>query len=119
MEKEEQLLSRTLEALRPNAEYVLSGNDIKNIVWVTSDVKAVTQAEYDAEYKKQSDLYAENEVKAAIDQAISDLEGSKTRMREAYDSTYSYKSGGSATPTAAPGKPAATLTVGCVALVLV
>ena len=70
MEKEAQLLSRTLEALRPNAEYVLSGNDIKNIVWVTSDVKAVTQAEYDAEYKKQSDLYAENEVKAATAKSI-------------------------------------------------
>ena len=33
------------------------------------------------------------DVKAAIDQAIADIEGSKVRMREAYDSTYSYKSG--------------------------
>lgn len=31
------------------------------------------------------------DVKAAIDQAIGDIQGSKTRMREAYDSTYSYK----------------------------
>jgi hypothetical protein len=46
------------------------------------------------------------DVKDAIDQAISDIEGSKTRMREAYDSTYSYKSGGTSTPEAAPGKPA-------------
>ena len=64
MEKEAQLLSRTLEALRPNAEYSLSGNDIKDIVWATSDVQAITKAEYDAEYKKQSNLYAENQVKA-------------------------------------------------------
>ena len=64
MEKEAQLLSRTLDALRPNAEYVLSGNDIKDIVWVTSDVQAITKEEYDAEYKKQSDLYAENQVKS-------------------------------------------------------
>ena len=64
MEKEAQLLSRTLDALRPNAEYALSGNDIKDIVWVTSDVQAITRAEYEAEYKKQSDLYAENQVKA-------------------------------------------------------
>jgi len=33
------------------------------------------------------------DVKAAIDQAIADIEGSKVRMREAYDSTYNYKSG--------------------------
>lgn len=32
------------------------------------------------------------DVKAAIDQAIGDVQGAKTRMREAYDSTYSYKS---------------------------
>lgn len=32
------------------------------------------------------------DVRAAIDQAISDIEGTRTRMREAYDSTYSYKS---------------------------
>jgi len=45
------------------------------------------------------------DVRAAIDQAIADIEGSKTRMREAYDSTYSYKSGGASAP--APGRPAA------------
>jgi hypothetical protein len=33
------------------------------------------------------------DVKAAIDQAIADIEGSKVRMREAYDSTYNYKFG--------------------------
>jgi hypothetical protein len=32
------------------------------------------------------------DVRAAIDQAIADIQGTKTRMREAYDSTYSYKS---------------------------
>ena len=31
------------------------------------------------------------DVQAAIDQAISDIEGARTRTREAYDSTYSYK----------------------------
>lgn len=40
------------------------------------------------------------DVKAAIDQAIADVQGAKTRMREAYDSTYSYKSGGA--PSVAP-----------------
>lgn len=39
------------------------------------------------------------DVQAAIDQLVGDIEGSKTRMREAYDSTYSYKSGA---PAAAP-----------------
>lgn len=31
------------------------------------------------------------DVKAAIDQAIGDVQGAKTRMREAYDATYQYK----------------------------
>ena len=31
------------------------------------------------------------DVRAAIDQAIADIEGSKTRTREAYDATYDYK----------------------------
>lgn len=34
------------------------------------------------------------DVQAAIDQAIADVEGSKTRMREAFDTTYEYKLGG-------------------------
>jgi hypothetical protein len=33
-------------------------------------------------------------VQRALEQAISELEGSKTRMREAYDSTYEYKNAG-------------------------
>jgi hypothetical protein len=33
------------------------------------------------------------DVKAAIDEAIGNVQGAKTRMREAYDATYQYKSG--------------------------
>jgi len=33
------------------------------------------------------------DVRAALDQAIADVQGSRTRMREAYDATYQYKSG--------------------------
>lgn len=44
------------------------------------------------------------DVRAAIDQAIADIEGTKTRVREAYDSTYSYKSGNTSAP-AAPAAP--------------
>ena len=40
------------------------------------------------------------DVRAAIDQAIADIEGTKTRVREAYDSTYSYKSGATPAPAA-------------------
>lgn len=36
------------------------------------------------------------DVRAALDRAIGDVEGAKTRMREAYDSTYSYKTGNAA-----------------------
>jgi hypothetical protein len=41
------------------------------------------------------------DVQAAIDTAIGDIEGSKVRMKEAYDSTYAYKAGN------APAAPAA------------
>jgi hypothetical protein len=43
---------------------------------------------------------AAEDVQDAIDQSIADIEGSKVRMREAYDDTYSYKS-------KAPSKPEA------------
>ena len=43
------------------------------------------------------------DVRAALDQAIADVEGSKTRVRDAYDTTYEYKLGGG-TP-AAGGAP--------------
>jgi hypothetical protein len=43
------------------------------------------------------------DVKAAITQLIEDIQGSKSRMREAYDSTYEYKNkDGAATPIALP-----------------
>lgn len=49
------------------------------------------------------------DVQAAIDQAIGDIEGSRTRMREAYDSTYSYRAGRQtpASPAAPSAKPKA------------
>jgi hypothetical protein len=40
-----------------------------------------------------------DDVRAAINQAIADIQGTKTRMREAYDSTYAYKSGGESQPS--------------------
>jgi hypothetical protein len=46
------------------------------------------------------------DVKKAIDTAISDLQGSKSRVREAYDMTYDYKGGG-ATPSTPPPPPPA------------
>jgi hypothetical protein len=46
------------------------------------------------------------DLKAALETAIADVQGSKTRMREAYDSTYSYKSERAlSSPSPAP-KPA-------------
>lgn len=45
------------------------------------------------------------DVKAALAQAIGDIEGSKTRMREAYDTTYSYKSNAPAVSTPAALSP--------------
>jgi hypothetical protein len=42
------------------------------------------------------------DVKAALDQLIGDIEVSKARMREAYDSTYSYKSNQPTAATVAP-----------------
>jgi hypothetical protein len=45
------------------------------------------------------------DVQAAIDQAISDIEGARTRTREAYDSTYSYKNAAGQAVSAGAGKP--------------
>ncbi len=44
-------------------------------------------------------------VQAAIDQAISDVNGARTRTREAYDSTYSYKNAAGQAAPAGAGKP--------------
>jgi len=40
------------------------------------------------------------DVQKAIAEAIEDIQRTTVRMREAYDSTYSYKSGGGAAPAA-------------------
>ena len=45
-----------------------------------------------------------DDVRAALDTAIADVEGARTRMREAYDDTYKYKN---APRGAAPAAPAA------------
>lgn len=44
------------------------------------------------------------DVRSALDQAIADVQNARTRMRETYDSTYSYKSGQPSAATAAPPK---------------
>jgi hypothetical protein len=44
-----------------------------------------------------------NDVKKAIKDAIVDIERTTARMREAYESTYSYKSGGGAAPASSTG----------------
>jgi hypothetical protein len=46
------------------------------------------------------------DVQKAINTAITDLQGSKGRVREAYDMTYDYKGGASATPPPPPPPPA-------------
>jgi hypothetical protein len=43
-----------------------------------------------------------SDVQKAIDQTITDLQGSKSRVREAYDMTYDYKGGGGATKSNTP-----------------
>ena len=45
------------------------------------------------------------DVQAAINQAIADIEGARTRTREAYDSTYSYKSAAGQEAPAGAGRP--------------
>ena len=48
------------------------------------------------------------DVQAAIDEAIASIEGSKTRMREAYDATYEYRAGRQEPSAAAPKPPKLT-----------
>lgn len=45
------------------------------------------------------------DVQAAINQAIADIEGARARTREAYDSTYSYKSAAGQEAPAGAGRP--------------
>lgn len=47
------------------------------------------------------------DVRAAIDAAISEIQGAKVRAREAYNDTYSYKQGGEAAPMPAAAPAAA------------
>lgn len=49
------------------------------------------------------------DVKAALDRAIGDVEGAKTRMREAYDATYAYRSARQPAESAAPATGGAKL----------
>jgi hypothetical protein len=52
-----------------------------------------------------------SDVQSAIDQAVTDLQGSKRRVREAYDMTYEYKAPrGSKAPPKAPGAGGNTVT---------
>ena len=52
-----------------------------------------------------------SDVQSAIDQAVTDLQGSKRRVREAYDMTYEYKAPrGSKAPPKAPGASGNTVT---------
>jgi hypothetical protein len=54
-----------------------------------------------------------SDVQKAIDQTITDLQGSKQRVREAYDMTYDYKGlgGGDAAPTPPPAPSGNTVTI--------
>ena len=48
-----------------------------------------------------------SDVQKAIDQTITDLQGSKNRVREAYDMTYDYKGAAAPTPPPPPPPPSA------------
>lgn len=47
------------------------------------------------------------DVRSALDQAIGDVQGARTRLREAYDMTYSYKGGEAPVPRSPSAAPAA------------
>ena len=46
-------------SLRPNTEWVLSGDDVANIIWHTPNVVPLTQAEVDAEMVRLESVEAE------------------------------------------------------------
>ena len=52
------------------------------------------------------------DVRSALDQAIGDVQGARTRLREAYDMTYSYKGSDAPTPRSPGAAPAATPAAG-------
>lgn len=52
------------------------------------------------------------DVRSALDQAIGDVQGARTRLREAYDMTYSYKGGEAPVPRSPGAAPAAAPAAG-------
>ena len=55
-----------IHSLRPDTEWVMSGDDVEGITWHTPDVVPLTQAEVDAEVLR---LEAEEIVQSAATQA--------------------------------------------------
>ena len=53
-------------SLRPNAEWVMNGDDVANIIWHTEGVTPLTEAEVAAEIKRLEKAESD---KAAADQA--------------------------------------------------
>ena len=62
------ILTRALQALRPNEEFTITDNDLSSIVWNSSDVTTPTKSQVD---KKIADL-------EAVDaKAVADKESAK------------------------------------------
>lgn len=62
-------LSKAIQKLKPNAEYVMQSNDYSTIKWVVLEGKAPTQAEIDSAIKEVKAEEIAAEAKAATDKA--------------------------------------------------
>lgn len=63
-------MATAIRSLRPGAEWVLEGDDVKNIVWLTEGAKPVTQKEVTAEIarleaQEKADAAARAQARAA------------------------------------------------------
>ena len=59
------LVAKAVGNLRPNTEWTLSGDDVENIIWHTSDVKPITKTELNAEIARLEEIEAEKPAKRA------------------------------------------------------
>jgi hypothetical protein len=70
-------VAQAISSLRPNTEWTLDGEEIKNIIWHTPNVEPLTREEVEAEMQRleeeqQNKINAENAARqAAIDHAKS------------------------------------------------
>jgi hypothetical protein len=51
-----------IQSLRPNVEWTMNGDDVKNIIWHTPDTEPLTEAEVKAEITRLEKIQKDEEI---------------------------------------------------------